>query len=440
MSSSRPRGESAKKPTEVPSGARPYKALGDLLQSGLDRTRLRAAAAARLIEVEASQMSRTLAGQRLFSPDKLTELADILGISREEVLRAAGKTDTVDIDLSNAIPTRTTSKKLTVVTDGAFVDSSLFLWIFGKQPFRSMGVECVVKPEAWENVPERIATYPLAIGFFNKEMPRAPELRLRHWADLCLYKGYALICRTRDASGISAASPKADDARVVLRKMRERAVAAGRKPSILTMGDDPADRLRMAMPEELNDFKFKKEFTADQALNLFREGEGDGFLGGLPQRLRLLEEGAYIEVVHFDNNPFLFSVNSIFATQAVFEHHRNLLHAASALWFETVRRLRGSSEFRARVAAEIVSTLDQSEEGHSLRAEFFEKVFGPRGDRYEVFSTRPGDLVRPLLETAERIAETGKRVDYAALFGYMKTVAAPNAAVDPVAGPAHASR
>lgn len=384
----------------------------------LERNGLLPAAAARIAGVDSSLLSRALSGDRSLPRERLVALADALGMPRGDVLGAAGYKGMPDIDVRNVIPARVSAgsgkqDRLKVVTDPRFLDSALFWWIFSKQPFRSVGVECDLEKAAWRDVPSMIGAYPLAIGFFNKQLlgqrsSGAEAVDVRLWADLCLYKGYALIGRLEKpgtAKGMHILRG-IEEAKHYLERIQRRARADGRKPLVVTMGADPEWRL-MTPPVavDFREFEFARYPTADQALQRFRTGEGDCFIGGLPQRLSL-QDSPHVEILHFDNNPFLLSINSLFCSPAVLRGRRALLHAAAGLWFETVAQMRESPEYRRAVAAEIIGILDSLGEQHNLQRRFFDDVFGSGGERYEVFSERPGGLVESLLFAMERVFET----------------------------------
>jgi transcriptional regulator with XRE-family HTH domain len=370
---------------DPPAGQKPpeHRAeLGKLIESALARHGASARAIAARAGIGASHLSKVLKAQRSLRKAKLLILADLLGLDREKVLRLAGfgKPEQPRLDLGRVTLLRAMEKfSLNVVVTPRFYDAAVFMWMFSQQPLAEVGVETQLRRADWANVPAELASYSYGVGFHNQ----IPGLfRLARWSHLCLDKRYALIAR-----GTSSARNKE-----ALSILSEQAKKRGKRLLLIASDQWTVDLLRQAtgLAENLD---VQIIPNPDVALESFRAGAGDLFIGGLPQRLAL-RRGEFKEVVVSGKEfPRLYSLNSLICSERMLAEKRPLLHAIDALWYDTCRRLYAEPEFRTLVFQEIHEILDRyGIERHSLVQADFESLFTSAGLEFEIFAQTPAQL------------------------------------------------
>ena len=187
------------------------------------------------------------------------------------------------------------------------------------------------------------------------------------------------------------------DAEKFLKKLT--AERRGSKPTIITIGGDTMWRLYTPLTPVLRDgdFAFEPIPDADQALRTFLGGAGDLFLGGLPQRIAAQKKGCHA-VLSFENNPLLFSLNSLIYSEAL-KDRQGIVSAASGLWFKTITEAKRDPAYLGVVQKGCMELLRALQiDQHSLTEELIAEVLG--SNRYEIFPERPIDLSDELLRMA----------------------------------------
>ena len=378
-----------------------------LIEDALKKRDMSRSAVARRAAIDPGHFSRALEGDKSLGRDKVLALATFLAIPRNELLIAAGhepEESPVNID-DLALVRSEYGLPLRVVTDPRFVDSVMFMWIFSQQPFRQVGIECELVKTDWANVPRMVgsANRP-AIGFYNRRstLRRGEKayLQVNYWTDLCLYKGYALVARPRalkeDLKSIA-------DAKKYLARLIEQR-PGGPKPTIITMSGDTYWRLYTALTPlvETNAFAFEQILDPDLALRTFlTDGVGDLFFGGLPQRIAARASECR-EVLNFENNPLLFSLNSLIYSDTL-QNRLGIVSAASGLWFKTIAQAMNDSAYRAMAQKGCMRLLQELEvEQHTLTEDLIGDVIS--GRKYEVFPERPTVLFNDVLEIFRRVS------------------------------------
>jgi hypothetical protein len=332
--------------------------------------------------IGASHFSKVLKARRTLKRAKWMAIADLLGLDREKVLRLAGWSDVEQprLELGRVTLLRTLDKfTLNVVVTPRFYDAALFMWIFRQQPLEEIGVETQLRRVEWSSVPTELASYTYSVGFHDQ----TPGLfRLVRWSHLCLYKGDTLIGRGAGQVHGQAA----------LELLADQAKKKGRRLSLVAVDPGAVEHLRAAAGLEQT-LEVQIIPNPDVALEMFRAGAGDLFLGGLPQRLAL-QKGEFKElIVHGREFPRLYSFRSLICSERMFAEKRPLLHAIDALWYDTCRRLTEDAGFRGAVFAEICDTLERhGVEKHNLVKEDFDSLFSPAGLEWEVFAQTPTHL------------------------------------------------
>jgi len=398
------------------------RAVAKLIREALDRQQRSASSVAAAVGIHRSHLSKVLAAEKSLSEDKLLALADALNLPRDRILRAAGiaVTKKARVDLGAYIPIRTKgAPALKVITDPRFFDSAPFTWIFSNQPFASLGIDCELTCVDWEAVPREIAKHANAIGFYNRRArTRVGEGRardVRHWIDLCLYRGYAVMARPNAGAPVH---PTRKEANEYIEKLIAEYAARGQKPVVVYMAADTEWKLRTPFNPAFTDqyLRFVREPDPDEALRGFLEGQGNLFIGGLPQRLAATAQGC-TEIISIENNPLLFSINSLVYPELMLQarNAKAILGLASSLWFETITRIREDQEFRATVCNEVPKLLDDlGVEGHHVSGSFLDRVL-PRSRRlaaqeaeepdqtHEYFPDQPTGLLDAVVRSCAQV-------------------------------------
>jgi len=395
------------------------KRVAEIIRNAMINKGLRPSEIARKANLDRSHLSKLISDPptRSLTREQAIALANALEVSQEQLLYAAGYASADDWTLNPnnlALPRRTTGfKVLKVVSDPRFIDAALFMWMFSTQPFRSIGVEidCELIKADWAQVPETVASNSHCIGFYNrralKTRAREPLFKVRHWADLSRYQGYALMARQKDCPASPASPARADE---YLRALI--AQTKPRKPVVVSMGADTVWQLKGILPG-LDERSFDVDVygNADFALRQFLAGIGDLFIGGLPQRFAAQEHGC-TNILTGETHPFLFSFNSLICSDNMIHSERAILFSIVSLWYGTVERVLHDQNARDHVATAIPRLLnDLGIDDHNHRKQYFDKVLSP-DSRYELFATHPTALLDTLLSS---ILTTYRSAHYADL-------------------------
>ena len=293
------------------------------------------------------------------------------------------------VDVSQVFPIRRSKAvTLTVVTDPSFFDSGIFAWIFDRQPFRTLGIDAKVLAEDWVDVPQKIADHRhgFAIGFYNRNVVFQTDSvhenlgqDIKFWADLCIYLGYALMVRGEHGPEGALTSQKAV-ADYINTLRREH----GDVLDVVSIGSDTQWMMdntvvRRAMGARGKDEKvinpLPHQGVESSLMSFLDDRHGVMYVGGLPQRMRARDQKC-TEVISFQNEPTLFSVNSLICTKQTYDERADLLNAATALWFETIRRIKRSPDMRHHLCTEIPAWAEQRGWAtNSLTGELYRRFF-----------------------------------------------------------------
>jgi transcriptional regulator with XRE-family HTH domain len=369
-------------------------ALGKMIGGALSRQGLSARSVAQRADIDASHLSKVLRGDSSLRQQKLLALIDLLGLDRNKVFGLAGfaKVEKSPLDLGSVTLLRTLREpfSLNVVVTPNFYDSAVFMWMFSKQPLAEIGVHCQLHRADWGSVPDNLASYRYSVGFHGRRIVRR-GIPVRVWSYLCLYTGYALIARGKE---------------VTFEKMRDKLEElnrAGKKMVLVTIHEHAIDLLRRPLGNNAAAaIDLEPQPNPDVALDVFRMGLGDLYLGGLPQRLAL-RNADFSEIVTLNKEDEkrrrLYTLNALVCTQAMMEEKAALLHAIDALWYTTSRKLYTDQGFRETVFDEILELHERLQlERHSLVKSDFNHLFSEEGRQYEIFAQTPADLWEWVME------------------------------------------
>ena len=318
-------------------------------------------------------------------------------------------------NLIDPVVRRIPRKHITVVTDPRFIESAVFFWIFSRQPLSSTGVRFVLQPVDWRSVPRFVSGAGDAIGFYNRRAldtvagrPVHPNLLV--WTDLTLYRGYALIARAVPELG---QSPSLSEARSYIARVVEEHRARGSKPTLVCMGGDAVWKMETPLVPEFTaaSMNLLPRDNPDDALKLFLAGHGDFFLGGLPQRLAARTRKC-TELLTYENNPLLFSINSLLCTAALAASDLASVSACAAAWYAAIARMKSDPAFLAAAATECVALLSQMGfHDCNVKTTDIELLFGPNGKEYEDFPVAPARLLDQIMADLCRIMDTPRMTD-----------------------------
>lgn len=290
--------------------------------------------------------------------------------------------------------------KLQVVTDPRFIDSALFLWIFRQQPFRAAGleIECLLVEKEWTKVPGFVAAESNAIGFYNRRRePIGADETVDYWADLCVYRGYALL--SHPCLGLEARPCTLQDTEKFLKAFLYHCKQHRVQPTIISIGGDTVWRFgeKLTLNVGRESFQQKNIQDANKALAEFRRQEYSLFVGGLPQRLQAQAEGA-IPIIDAGHKPGLYAVNGIICHPNLAVGGRAILQSAASLWFDTVSRLKRDEQFRNEVVAGILDMLRAIEPASEVLFQdfMFERVFS--SNEFELFAESPAEITAMFAE------------------------------------------
>jgi transcriptional regulator with XRE-family HTH domain len=381
--------------------------VAELIREGLRVSGLPKAVVAERAGVHPSHLSKLINKSKSLSREKLLALADVLQISRAAILEAAGYTSAeLESVLSNlTLLPKAGGTPLKVITDPKFPDSAFWMWVFGRQPFRPIGIECELVKTHWRLIPAEVAKEPYAIAFYNRRAAvRSGDRKLykvQYWTDLSLYRGYAVLASRKAELKAPIPFNKAGE---YLRELARKKP----KPVLVCIGADTAWILTRSFVHGLNIQDFEIEFfaDADDALRQFVENDlGDLFIGGLPQRLQAVKNGC-AEVLTFANNPLLFSINSLICSEEMFRTSKPILSAATSIWFQAISELTLNDKdetFRNKIVNAILQMVDNlGVTDASLSAEVLRQVLPPK-TLYEIFPAQPTDLVDEVLTISEQV-------------------------------------
>ncbi len=230
-------------------------------------------------------------------------------------------------------------RKFVICTDSRFIDSSIFLLAAERAAHRLKSTDLVLAHREWSRVPSYVAEVSNAIGYFNRRSSYTSlePSAIESWGNLCFYKGYAILGRT---SRIAASPTSIEESNRVLDRLLSEAAGRGRRLVIMTMGVDAIWRFASPLLFNFDITRCEiREDDVESAADRFLGGEGDLFIGGLPQRLRCMESGKCVEIVTSEYDPTLFAVNSMIVKSSDVETVRDVLNAIFDEWGKLTREL-----------------------------------------------------------------------------------------------------
>jgi hypothetical protein len=281
-------------------------------------------------------------------------------------------------------------KTIRIVTDSRFVDSALFLWIFSEQPFRAanLEIECIPEIVDWADIPQTVAAHPYSLGFYNRREDKHHS-SVAYWTDLSIYRGYSIVAHKMSSSDKRPATIKQSGE--FLERYLKNCEDKGMTPTIISIGADTSwrfgDNLTPDIPWSL--FRNRIIQNATEALAEFLKSPHALFIGGLPQRLQAEDEGC-ISILDFDHNPKLFSVNGLLYNTGLGQSGSSVLQAASALWFDTISKLKKEAKYREEVAASIKTMLTRIQTPPLWKDSIYDQLF--TDDKFEFFPEAPADI------------------------------------------------
>lgn len=107
------------------------------------------------------------------------------------------------------------------------------------------------------------------------------------------------------------------------------------------------------------------DLDPDEGLAAFLAGQGDAYIGGIPQRLRATQEGARPLLVGRDLGPA--EINGYIALEGTFRERSEEIQKLLGIWFRTVQAIESDSSLARR----IVTELNRNSGGNFTVADFW---------------------------------------------------------------------
>lgn len=300
--------------------------------------------------------------------------------------------------LKSDLPLMTDEVK--IVTDVRFYDSALFMYLFYNiGQYKNIKLNLIQTD--WSEVSKIVASEQNCLGFYNRKVHIKHGNIIKFWHDMCIYKGYSILIRKNhpalkgyQENIIIDSLEKASD---LIKHISSYYTKENIKGVVITMGGDTSFKLTNApIIDEFVKLYFTLESVdnPDKALAIFKEGVGDLFIGGLPQRL--VAKRYCIDIVSSQIHPLLFSINTLIYNKSLDENNsiKNILYFASKAWFEATSRLKTDDIYRKEVFSSIKEMLIKlGIAEHNLEEDGFNAVFGNLTKQdYEIFPSRPSDI------------------------------------------------
>ncbi len=392
------------------------KRLASLIRTAIDNSGKSDSEIAESAGIARSHLFYVLKEEKTLGEEKLRTLASVLNFPVSAFLEAAGFQNSSSA-LDEISPALSELGAVTVVTDPRFLDTALFVWLFESQFLKSFGVTWRFKFTNWSDVPYLVDETESSIGFFNRKAKVVYKDKgiatPKYWSDLCVYKGYALIARKSDLPANIKATPDLETAEVYLKQLSN--VSRTAKPVIVGMSSGTIKQFDTPFTKGIDWNKFEHDTSPnpDRALSKFLAGYGDLFVGGLPQRYIAEHDPECLTLMSAENNPCLFSLNSLICSEDMFERGRSMMSLITSVWFQMCERLRNDRAFRQKVLVEIDDVLKGRHRilDHSISSDLFEDVFNNQAENnfYEYFPRRPADIVSQVIKILDECTDKASK-------------------------------
>jgi hypothetical protein len=178
-------------------------------------------------------------------------------------------------------------------------------------------------------VPHAFSRSGTAIAYMNRREVDDISGKVELWGNLCAFLGYALVGRPGDfPNPVNTLEEASEELRRLLRS---------RRLELLNFGSDSLKVLRTPLTPVLSDSKIEyRSFAVDDGLARFLSGQGDLYIGGLPQRLECARKGM-VELITSQNQPLMMGIEC-FVYKGI-GADVEVLEKVSISWSRVCRRL-----------------------------------------------------------------------------------------------------
>ena len=268
-----------------------------------------------------------------------------------------------------------TAAKPTKITIGISPFQDTLLPIIGQEKgwFKQAGLDVTFQTLAWNALTPALASKSVDVVVYNTTGVIAVQNKLKDIVFLYPWniftEGQALMGR----SGIGVKSAKDFEAQGMKHPAAVKATVEQMrgKTIITTMGSDMGKAI---VEVTKNNGLAKKDYTIidmdpDQGLAAFISGSGDFYLGGIPQRTRLEQEGYLTMLVGPDLAPV--PINGWVTTKSFVNKNQEALLKLQNVMFKIIRYTKANTE----EVGKIITDKLNSETGASMSVKQFTKFF-----------------------------------------------------------------
>jgi len=263
--------------------------------------------------------------------------------------------------------------------------------------YRKEGLNAEIRILGWTEVMEALSAGHVDVAINNISSVVATHERnpeIVYWYGLNPFDdGFALMIRPNGklktlaqfAAGVS-------DRREAVRL----AAAQLKGKTVITTGKTDMEQ-GVAAAARQGGLDFKRDIriidlNPDEGLAAFLGGEGDAFIGGIPQRTRASKEGMLEMLTGADLGPP--PINGFVTTKRFAHEHQDALLKLLRVWFRTVNHINVHMEDGAGI---IIATLN-AQSGADFTLEDFRKFW----NKYEHYPASPREVQRVILDPTGR--------------------------------------
>jgi ABC-type nitrate/sulfonate/bicarbonate transport system substrate-binding protein len=291
-------------------------------------------------------------------------------------------------------PQGAAAPKPTKITIGISPFQDTLLPIIGQEKgwFKKAGLDVTFQTLAWNAITPALASKSIDVAVYNTTGVIAVQNKLKDIVFLYPWniftEGQALMGRSRvgvkSVKDFEAQGMKHSEAvKATVEQMRGKTI-------ITTMGSDMGKAI---VEVTKNNGLAKKDYTIidmdpDQGLAAYISGSGDFYLGGIPQRTRLEQEGYLTMLVGPDLAPV--PINGWVTTQSFVNKNEKALLKLQNVMFKIIRYTKANTE----EVGKIITDKLNSETGASMSVKHFAKFF----NEIEDYTGNASEVQRDILD------------------------------------------
>jgi ABC-type nitrate/sulfonate/bicarbonate transport system substrate-binding protein len=295
--------------------------------------------------------------------------------------------------------TTESSSSLTQVTFAVSPFQDTLLPIVGKEKgwYREEGLDVEFKVLGWTEVMEALSAGGVDVAINNMSAvvsTHEQNPQITYWYGLNPFSdGFALMIRPDSKmKTLEQIRKEVDSYEEAIKKTA--AQLKGKTVVTTAMTDMEQGVAAVAQRGGLN---FKEDIrildlNPDEGLAAFLRGEGDAYIGGVPQRSRAAKEGMRSMITGADLGPP--PINGLVTTKDFASENRDVMLKLMRVWFRTVNHMNRNLEDGASIIIERLN----STSGAQFTLEDYRQVWND----YEEFPASPSEVEKMILEPGGR--------------------------------------